>query len=177
MKEFTVKPDPKDGHLTREVEGRDHEGKPVEISVPEERPLTLFLNAREIVTVMTVGDYPEYLAVGFLVNQNMLGEDDEITDMDVDEEAEVVVVRTAEETDYEYKLQRKIRTSGCAQGTVFGDIMEKFEQVTLPTDAVFKTSWLYAIARKINTQPSLYLKAGAIHGCALCEQDRPLIYL
>ena len=70
-----------------------------------------------------------------------------------------------------------MRTSGCAQGTVFGDVMEQFEQVRLPADAILKTSWLYALTRKINTSPSLYLKAGAIHGCVLCEEDRPLLYM
>jgi FdhD protein len=88
-----------------------------------------------------------------------------------------VVVRTRRETDYEEKLKKKVRTSGCAQGTVFGDLMEQFEQVRLAEDAILRTSWLYALTRKINTSPSLYLKAGAIHGCVLCEEDRPLVYM
>jgi FdhD protein len=142
-----------------------------------ERPLTLFLNAQEIVTMMTIGDHPDHLAVGFLLNQNMLGPDDEITAIEHDEELEVVVVRTRRATDYEAKLQKKVRTSGCAQGTVFGDLMERFEQIRLPADAILRTSWLYALAKKINTSPSLYLKAGAIHGCVLCEEDRPLLYM
>jgi FdhD protein len=86
-------------------------------------------------------------------------------------------VRTERATDYEAKLKKKVRTSGCAQGTVFGDVMEQFEQVRLPADALLRTSWLYALTRKINTCPSLYLKAGAIHGCVLCEEDRPLLYM
>ena len=142
-----------------------------------ERPLTLFLNDQEIVTMMTIGDYPDYLAVGYLLNQNMLRPDDVISGIDYDEELEVVVVRTARATDYEEKLKKKVRTSGCAQGTVFGDVMEQFERVELPADAILKTSWLYALAKKINTAPSLYLKAGAIHGCVLCEEDRPLLYM
>jgi FdhD protein len=142
-----------------------------------ERPLTLFLNDQEIVTMMTIGDYPDYLAVGYLLNQNMLRPDDVISGIDYDEELEVVVVRTARATDYEEKLKKKVRTSGCAQGTVFGDVMEQFAQVELPADAILKTSWLYALAKKINTAPSLYLKAGAIHGCVLCEEDRPLFYM
>jgi FdhD protein len=87
------------------------------------------------------------------------------------------VVRTERATDYEAKLRKKVRTSGCAQGTVFGDVMEQFEQVRLPADAILRTSWLYALTKKINTSPSLYLKAGAIHGCVLCEEDRPLLYM
>jgi len=142
-----------------------------------ERPLTLFLNGREIVTMMTIGDYPDYLAVGYLLNQNMLHPDDEITGVDYDEEIETVVVRTPRKTNYEKKLKKKTLTSGCAQGTVFGDVMEKFETVVLDPDAVLRTSWLYALSKKINTRPSLYLAAGAIHGCVLCEEDRPLIYM
>ena len=90
---------------------------------------------------------------------------------------EVVVVRTARATNYEEKLKKKIRTSGCAQGTVFGDVMESFEQVELAGDAEIRTSWLYGLTKAINTAPSLYLKAGAIHGCVLCHKDRPLVYM
>ncbi|MCP4329972.1 MAG: formate dehydrogenase accessory sulfurtransferase FdhD [Alphaproteobacteria bacterium] len=177
MDEFTIRPDPKDPRLTQRVAGVDHEGTAIETSVIIERPLTLFLNGQEIVTMMTIGDYPEFLAVGYLVNQNMLRADDVVTGVDYDDELEVVVVRTERETDYEEKLKKKTRTSGCAQGTVFGDLMEKFEDVALPTDVVLHTSWLYALTKKINTAPSLYLEAGAIHGCVLCEQDRPLVYM
>ena len=174
---FLVRPDPDDPRLTQAVTGLDQDGQRVETSVVVERPLTLFLNGQEIVTMMTIGDHPEYLAVGYLLNQNMLHADDEIEGVDVDEDLEVVVVRTKRETDYEEKLKKKIRTSGCAQGTVFGDLMEKFEEVALSEEAVLKTSWLYTLTRKINTAPSLYLNAGAIHGCVLCEGDRPLIYM
>jgi FdhD protein len=177
MKEFALRPDPKDPRLTERVTGIDQDGKPVETAVVVERPLTLFLNAQEIVTVMTIGDYPGYLAVGYLLNQNMLRRDDTITAIDHDDDVGVVVVRTERQTDYEEKLKKKVRTSGCAQGTVFGDVMESFETVKLPKDAVLKTSWLYALTRKINTSPSLYLEAGAIHGCVLCEEDRPLVYM
>ena len=177
MKEFHTSPDPDDPRLTRNLSGVDQLGNVVDIDVIVEQPLTLYLNSREVVTLMTVGDHPRELAIGFLLNQNMLKPEDEVTAIDYDQDLEVVVVRTREESDYEQKLQKKIRTSGCAQGTVFGDIMEQFEAVVLPQDTVLKTSWLYTLFRKINHQPSLYLKAGAIHGCVLCEQDRPLIYM
>ena len=127
--------------------------------------------------MMTVGDHPDYLAVGYLLNQNMLRPDDRVTAIDYDEELETVVVRTARRTNYEKKMRKKTVTSGCAQGTVFGDLMEKFDEISLPAAAVLRTSWLYALTRKINTQPSLYLTAGAIHGCVLCEEDRPLVYM
>jgi FdhD protein len=100
-----------------------------------------------------------------------------VTGIDYDEELQVAVVRTRRQTNFEEKLKKKTRTSGCAQGTVFGDLMEKFDEIRLPKDAVLKTSWLYALTKKINTSPSLYLEAGAIHGCVLCEEDRPLVYM
>jgi len=177
MKEFAIKPDPEDPRLVRRVSGVDQEGKPVETSVVMERPLTLYLNGQEIVTMMTIGDHPDYLAVGYLLNQNMLRADDVVTAIDHDEELETVVVRTKRRTNFERKLRKKTLTSGCAQGTVFGDLMEKFDEIKLDPRAVIKTSWLYTLSRKINTAPSLYLAAGAIHGCVLCEKDRPLVYL
>ena len=174
--EIPIFPNPEDPYLTRSVTGIDHTGAPCEIAVIEERPLTIFLNRQEIVTAMTIGDYPEYLALGFLRNQGMLRADDVVTGVDHDEELETVVVRTERETGYEKKVEKKTRTSGCAVGTVFGDMMEGLEGLTLPP-AELRTSWLYALAREINTMPSLYLSAGAIHGTVLCRQDRPLIYM
>ena len=177
MQEFAIRPDPDDPRLTRRVTGIDQDGREIETAVVTERPLTLFLNGREIVTMMTIGDHPEYLAVGYLLNQNMLGPEDRITGVDYDDEIDTVVVRTERETDFEDKLKKKTLTSGCAQGTVFGDLMERFDEVRLDPDAMLRTSWLYALTRKINTAPSLYLAAGAIHGCVLCEEDRPLLYM
>jgi FdhD protein len=177
MDEFIVRPDPANPRLTERLSGQDQDGRLIETSVVVERPLTLFLNKREIVTMMTICDYPAYLAVGYLLNQNMLRDDDEIVAIDYDEDIETVVVRTKRQTDFEAKLRKKTLTSGCAQGTVFGDLMERFEEIELPKDAVIHTSWLYALTRKINTIPSLYLEAGAIHGCVLCEEDRPLLYM
>lgn len=173
---YLIAPDPGAARLTRAVAGFDQNGDPVETSVVEERPLTIFLNSQEIVTAMTIGDYPEYLALGFLRNQGMLHGDDVITRVDYDEDLETVVVRTEAETTYEDKLKKKTRTSGCAVGTVFGDMMEGLEGVTLP-QAELRTSWLYALAHQINRTPSLYLEAGAIHGTVLCREDRPLVYM
>lgn len=171
-----ILPRPDDPRLTRRVAGVDQSGAASEISVVEERPLTIWLNSQEIVTAMTIGDYPEYLAVGFLRNQGMLRADDVVTGVDYDDEAEAVVVRTERATGYEKKVEKKTRTSGCAVGTVFGDMMEGLEGLTLPA-AELRTSWLYALAKEINTTPSLYLAAGAIHGTILCERDRPLVYM
>ena len=177
ISEFAIVPDPDDERLSRAVTGIDQTGAPTDTHVVHERPLTIYLNAQEIVTSMTIGDHPDWLAVGYLLNQGMLQQDDEITGIDYDDDLEVIVVRTVRETNFEEKMKKKTRTSGCAQGTVFGDMMENFETIELSQDARIKTSWLYALTKKINTAPSLYLKAGAIHGCVLCKGDTPLVYL
>ena len=173
---YLIAPDPQAPGLTRAVTGVDQNGRAAEIAVVEERPLTIYLNRQEIVTAMTIGDYPEYLALGFLKNQGMLLPDDEVTRVDYDEELETVVVRTARETSHEEKLQKKTRTSGCAVGTVFGDMMEGLEGVSLPQTEV-RSSWLYTLAHLINRTPSLYLEAGAIHATVLCRQTQPLVYM
>lgn len=173
---YPILPNPSDPRLTRAITGTDHTGADVTLSVVEERPLTIYLNAQEIVTAMTIGDYPEYLALGFLRNQGMLRADDAVTGIDYDDDIETVVVRTQRQTSYEEKVKKKTRTSGCAVGTVFGDMMEGLEGLTLPAAPV-RTSWLYALAHQINTVPSLYLEAGAIHGTTLCMADKPLVYM
>ena len=174
--DYIIAPRTGDARLTRAVSGHDETGQAQHIQVVEERPLTIFLNGQEIVTAMTIGDYPEYLALGFLKNQGMLGSGDTVKGVDYDDDLETVVVRTDSETRHEEKLKKKTRTSGCAVGTVFGDMMEGLEGLTLP-EARVKTSDLYALANKINRTPSLYLEAGAIHGTVLCEGDRPLVYM
>src|SRR6186713_3563375 len=173
---YLIRPNPQDPRLTERVKGVDQTGAPIETSVTVERALTIFLNSQEIVTAMTIGDYPEYLAIGYLLNQNMLLPNDSITAVDYDEDLAVVIVRTKRKTNYEKKLKKKVQTSGCAQGTVFGDLMEALEAIKLP-DAELRTSWLYSLTNKINTTPSLYLEAGAIHGCVLAAEDRPLVYM
>jgi FdhD protein len=174
---YILGPLPETPSLTASVVGQDQEGSKITTSVVIERPLTIFLNSQEIVTVMTVGDYPDMLAVGFLLNQNMLRVDDEIISIDFDDDLDVVIVRTKRETNFEQQLKKKTLTSGCAQGTVFGDLMEKFEKISIGSSAILKTTWLYALSQKINSTPSLYLKVGAIHGCVLCKEDQPLIYM
>jgi FdhD protein len=173
--DYAIRPDPLDPRLTERVTGVDQTGQTIETRVTVERALTIFLNSQEIVTAMTINDYPEYLALGYLLNQHMLLPDDVVTGVDYDEELALVVVRTKRKTNYEKKLKKKVQTSGCAQGTVFGDLMEALENVTLP-EAELRTSWLYALTHRINTTPSLYLEAGAIHGCVLCKEGAPVCY-
>ena len=174
---FLIQPDPDKPGLSQPVEGVDETGMPVTLPVVNEKPITLFLNRQEIVTSMTLGDWVPELAVGYFLNQNMLKRNDEITGIDVDDDLGVVIVRTAHETDFEAKMKRKTRTSGCAEGTAYGDMMERFNEIVLEKDACFKTSWLIELSKAINTAPSLYLSAGAIHGCVLCQRDQPLVYM
>ncbi|MGN6772482.1 MAG: formate dehydrogenase accessory sulfurtransferase FdhD [Rhizobiaceae bacterium] len=171
-----IMPEPEDPRLTEKVAGVDHTGAAIEVRVPVERALTLYLNAQEIVTMMTISDYPEYLALGYLLNQNMLKPDDVVTGVEYDDDLQVVVVRTERNTNYEHKLRKRTQTSGCAQGTAFGDLLEAIEDVSLPRSKL-RTSWLYELTRKINTTPSLYLEAGAIHGCVLCKEGTPVCYM
>jgi FdhD protein len=173
---YIIKPNPQDPRLTERVSGIDQTGARVDASVTVERALTIYLNAQEIVTAMTINDYPEYLALGFLLNQNMLLPDDVVTGVDYDDDLAVAVVRTERQTDYEEKMKKRTQTSGCAQGTTFGDLMEALEDVKLP-DTELRTSWLYALTHEINTTPSLYLEAGAIHGCVLAKEDKSLVYM
>jgi FdhD protein len=171
-----IRPNPSDPRLTERVTGVDERGERVETGVVVERALTLYLNAQEIVTMMTINDYPDYLALGYLLNQNMLKADDVVTEVEYHEDLAVVVVRTQGETNFEDKLKKRTQTSGCAQGTAFGDLMEALEDVELPKTPL-RTSWLYRLTHAINTTPSLYLEAGAIHGCVLAREDRPLVYM
>ena len=149
--QYLIAPNPGDNRLTRTVQGFDETGQATDIPVVEERPLTIFLNGQEIVTAMTIGDYPEFLALGFLRNQRMLQPGESVTGVDYDDDLETVVVRTDGATNYEEKLKKKTRTSGCAVGTVFGDMMEGLEELTLPAAPVH-TSWLYTCL--LYTSPS-----------------------
>ena len=176
-KEFYISPNLENDDLTESIECLNESGENIKLPVVKEIPVTIYLNKQEIVTAMTLGDMPDLLAVGYLLNQNMLKKDDVISEIDYDEDLQVVIVRTERKTNYEKKMEKKIRTSGCAVGTVYGDIMEDFSSVNLDKKTKIKTSWIYTISKKVNTRPSLYLKAGALHGCVLCKNDSPLVYV
>ena len=177
MNKILIQPNPEDPKLTTVVDGFDQTGKKININVVEERPLTLFLNGQEIITHMSICDYPEYLVIGYLLNQHMLFDDDEITDIEYDEDIDTIVVRTKRETNYEEKLKKKIHTSGCAQGTMFGDVMEDIENIKLNDNQKVKATTISNLLKTFNKMDSLYLKAGAIHGCAVCEDEDILIYM
>ena len=176
-KSLILQPNIDDNKLTKKVSGINELNEPIDIDVVTEKPLTIYLNSQEIVTTMTLGDMPKELSVGYLLNQNMINRKDTIEAIDYDEDIEVVIVRTKRKTNYEKKLSKKIRTSGCAVGTVYGDMMEIFYDIRLNDETKVKSSWMRKISKNITEVPSLYLKAGAIHGCALCLNDNILAYV
>jgi len=174
---YLVAPNPLDTNLTKEINGFDESFKKTTAKVIIEKDLTIYLNNQEIVTLMTVGDHPEYLAVGYLLNQNMLKKTDNIKKIEYDSGLKVVIVRTSRKTNYEEKLKKKITTSGCAVGTIFGDVYAEILKSKIKSKKKIKHSWIYEISKKINLTPSLYLEAGAIHGCAIIEKNNPIIYM
>ena len=172
-----IKPKINDTNLTKKIFGYDENLKKTLINVIEEKPLTLYLNDQEIVTMMTINDFPKFLSIGYLLNQHMISSKTQIVAIDYDEDLKVIVIRTKKKTNFEVKLRKKTVTSGCAQGTLFGDVMENFDKVKLNKRTFIKKDWIYDLSKKINNTPSLYLKAGAIHGCVLCHKNIPLLYM
>ena len=118
---------------------------------------------------MTIGDHPDLMAIGYFLNQNMLSRDDIITGVDFDDDLGVVIVRTAKETNHEQKLQKRVRTSGCGQGTVFGDVMDGFETAKLSQTARLKTSDLYQLTKTINTNPAYISPRGLSMGASYVQ--------
>ena len=176
MTEFLISPSINNKSLFKYKSTVNEKGEKVDIPIIEEKPLTLFLNNQEIVTMMTIGDYPEYLSIGYLYNQGMVREYDDIKKIEYHRDLKTIVVRTYDKTNFEKKLKKKVNTSGCAQGTVFGDLFEEIESVKLNKKNKITNNQLLNLSEKINLEPSLYLKVGAIHGCVLCQEDRLLYY-
>ena len=172
-----IKPKINDTNLTKNIFGYDENLKKKLINVIEEKPLTLYLNDQEIVTMMTINDFPKFLSIGYLLNQNMISNKTKIEAVDYEADLRVIVIRTKKKTNFEIKLRKKTITSGCAQGTLFGDVMESFDKIKLSKRTFIKKDWIYDLSKKINNTPSLYLKAGAIHGCVLCHKNTPLLYM
>ena len=174
---YLVSPNIHNDTLTQKVEGTDQDNKLINTKVIQEGSLTIFLNNQEIVTLMCVLDHPKYLALGYLLNQNMIKKSEKIKSVDYDDDLNVIVIRTNSKTNYEKILKKKITTSGCAQGTVFGNIYEEIKKINLKSNISIKGSWIYEISKKINHTPSLYLEVGAVHGCVLIEKNDPIIYM
>jgi FdhD protein len=158
---------------TYEVDALNERGETVPTPIAGEHPLTLYLDKREVVTLMTLGGAPEALAIGYLRNQRLLRAIDEIAAVQVDWETSSVVVTTRggdfwDRQGIEERLNKRTVTTGCGQGTVFGDLMEEIDQVKLPDDARLSEEVLYAVMDKVRKYESIYKQAGAVHGCALC---------
>jgi len=174
---YLISPNINNNALTVNVRGIDQHNNPVNTKIIQERALTIFLNNQEIVTLMSIGDYPKYLSVGYLLNQNMLKLTDRIKSIEYDSDIDVIVVRTSRKTNYETILRKKITTSGCAQGTIFGDIYEEIQKRKIKSRLKISPKSIYELSKKINLTPSLYLEAGAVHGCVIVKNDRPIIYM
>ena len=139
--------------------------------IAAERPLTLYLDKREIVTLMTLGTQPELLVLGWLRNQNMISDIHTIKSIQVDWETESVAVTTSQPVEnIEQKLNKRTITTGCGQGTVFGALMDEIEQIHMP-EVQIKQSMIYDLLLSLNNYNDIYKRAGAVHGCALCHQS------
>ena len=151
---------------TFEVEAYNERGEMVPTAVAGEHPLTIYLDKREIVTLMTLGHAPEALAIGYLRNQRLADSIDDIAAVQVDWETESVAVTTRKRKDLSSRLGKKTVTTGCGQGTVFGDLMEEIDQVHLRKDIFLEDANLFILLEKVRKHETIYKQAGAVHGCA-----------
>ncbi|MGE5622025.1 MAG: formate dehydrogenase accessory sulfurtransferase FdhD, partial [Bacillota bacterium] len=163
--------------LTHDVEVLDERGRRSAIAIPAERPLTVYVDKRELVTLMTLGSAPEALVLGYLRNQRLLRSLDEIVSLQVDWEVSAAAVKTrAGIAGIAQRTAKKVVTTGCGQGSVFGDLMEDVDAIALNPDARLAQSVLYRIVDTIRMQQSIYKQAGSVHGCALFSSDGALLY-
>ncbi|TFZ03965.1 formate dehydrogenase accessory sulfurtransferase FdhD [Ramlibacter humi] len=163
--------------LTREVAVLDEHGQPQRISIPAERDLTVYVDRRELVTLMTLGAHPEWLVLGYLRNQRLVRSAGEIESVTVDWEVSSAAVKTRAGIDrIEERTAKRVVTTGCGQGSVFGALMDEVEAIALP-DAVLAQETLYAILEAIRQQESTYKSAGSVHGCALFRGGEMLLFV
>jgi len=162
--------------LTTEVDAINERGECVPTAIAGEHPLTLYIDKREIVTLMTLGQAPEALALGYLRNQRLIKSIDEIAEVQVDWETNAVVVttRTALEN-LDEKMQKRTVTTGCGQGTVFGDLMEEIDAIQLRLDVTLSEITLYALLDSVRRHETIYKSAGAVHGCALANANGEIL--
>ena len=163
--------------LTHEVEVLDERGRVSTSAIPAARPLTVYVDKRELVTLMTLGGAPEALVLGYLRNQRLLKSLDDIESVQVDWSVDAVAVKTRHGiANVEERTSKRVVTTGCGQGSVFGGLMDDVDAITLDPDARLKQSVLYRIVDTIRTQPSIYKQAGSVHGCALFSAEGELIH-
>jgi FdhD protein len=163
--------------LTHEVDALDEQARRKRIAIPAERPLTVYVDKRELVTLMTLGGAPEALTLGYLRNQRLVKSIDEVVSVQVDWSVDAVAVITRHGiADVEERTSKKVVTTGCGQGSVFGGLMDEVDQIALPAEARLRQATVYRIVEAIRTQPSIYKQAGSVHGCALFSSDGELLY-
>jgi FdhD protein len=161
--------------LTTEVEAINERGESVPTPIAGEHPLTLYIDKREIVTLMTLGQAPEALALGYLRNQRLVRSIDEIAEVQVDWDTNAVAITTrttlphVDQKSLDEKMQKRTVTTGCGQGTVFGDLMEEIDSIKLRNDVSLSETTLYALLDAVRRHETIYKSAGAVHGCALAD--------
>jgi FdhD protein len=161
--------------LTTEVEAINERGESVPTPIAGEHPLTLYIDKREIVTLMTLGQAPEALALGYLRNQRLVRSIDEIAEVQVDWDTNAVAITTrttlphVDQKSLDEKMQKRTVTTGCGQGTVFGDLMEEIDSIKLRNDISLSETTLYALLDAVRRHETIYKSAGAVHGCALAD--------
>ena len=156
----------------------NEQGEWAETQIAGEHPLTLYVDKREIVTLMTLGARPEALAIGYLRNQRLVNSIEEIKSVQVDWEVEAVAVTTRHGIqDLDGRMEKRTVTTGCGQGTVFGELMEEIDKLKLPTDVCLKEETYYALMDNVRRHDTVYKAAGAVHGCALCKGTEILIFV
>ncbi len=160
---------------TFEVEAYNERGEMVPTAIAGEHPLTLYVDKREIVTLMTLGHAPEALAIGYLRNQRLVSSIEEITAVQVDWETNSVAVTTHKKRNLEKKMEKRTVTTGCGQGTVFGDLMEEIDTVKLRQDVTLTDTNLFILLDKVRKHETIYKQAGAVHGCALATTEGEIL--
>jgi FdhD protein len=164
-------------NLTHPVQVTDERGRVSEIFIPAERPLTVYVDKRELVTLMTLGGAPEALTLGYLRNQRLVRKLDEIVSVQVDWDVAAVAVTTRGGIDdIGTRTEKRVVTTGCGQGSMFGGLMDEVDGLQLNPDARLRQSVLYRIVDTIRTQASVYKQAGSVHGCALFTSTGELLY-
>lgn len=168
------------GELLREITILDEYGQRRQIHIPAERPLTLFVDRRELVTLMTLGAMPEHLVLGYLLNQRLIQRVDQIESVTVDWDVAAAAVKTrAGVSDIEARTAKRVVTTGCGQGTVFGDLLEDVHGIQLPSaeQARIRQSTLHRMLETMRQQDSIHRKAGSVHGCALFRGHELLMFV
>jgi FdhD protein len=164
--------------LTFEVEALNERGEALPTAIAGEHPLTLYVDKREVVTLMTLGQAPEALAIGYLRNQRLAHSVEEIAEVQVDWETDAAVVTTRRGIKgLHERMKKRTVTTGCGQGTVFGDLMAEIESVRLRDDVKLDEETLYALLDAVRRHETIYKSAGAVHGCALADGDDIIYFI